>query len=332
MLLPLLSAAPGAIGLAGIACLAIGYHAGIDAGAIAAALAFAVGGFLFLRAPDPATGHRRHLVLAVLLFTVHAVALYTFGSNGRDAVLPIGLQGTLAITAALLCATIAVRQTLRDTRGESRRAGSSTEDPENTLEIDAAETRSQPALVLPPPAPVRGLLIAGIVTTAAFVLATVYWLEDEGPQAHMAAAAAGERLSRAAPALPAPQVEPAEAVQPESGTSEIVEAPPPAPVPQMPAITPSDARRECMAQIETARLFLQLARSTPTQAGYASATGAHIERILKARPVGPRPLERIADRMWEQREAPERDASWWSGQYARCEAARSGGTWYVVRG
>jgi hypothetical protein len=54
--------------------------------------------------------------------------------------------------------------------------------------------------------------------------------------------------------------------------------------------------------------------------------------VLQSKPVGPRTLARIAERMWERRDQPDRDAAWWSGQYARCEAARTAGSWYVVRG
>jgi hypothetical protein len=94
----------------------------------------------------------------------------------------------------------------------------------------------------------------------------------------------------------------------------------------------SAARRECMAQIESARLFLQLARQADNEAGYSLATEPQIDRMLQARPVGPRTLARIAERMWQQRDAPERSAEWWSSQFRRCEEARTSGSWYVVRG
>lgn len=94
----------------------------------------------------------------------------------------------------------------------------------------------------------------------------------------------------------------------------------------------SHARRECMAQVESAHLFLQLARQAENEAAYSLATEPQIQRLLKEKPVGPRTLARIAERMWEQRDAPDRDPSWWSRQYSRCEQARLGGNWYVVRG
>jgi hypothetical protein len=87
-----------------------------------------------------------------------------------------------------------------------------------------------------------------------------------------------------------------------------------------------------MAQIESARLFLQIARQTEDSAGYSLATEEQIARTLKTRPVGPRTLARIAERMWELRDAADRDPAWWSTQFARCEQARSSGSWYVVRG
>jgi len=130
-----------------------------------------------------------------------------------------------------------------------------------------------------------------------------------------------------------PETADAEAVAPL-----IEEPPPPSPPPptvQPPkdtGLAPSAARRECMAQIESARLFQQIARQASDREGYAAATAAQIERMLKARPVGPRTLSRIADRMWDARGVPERGAAWWSLQYSRCEEARISGTWYVVKG
>jgi hypothetical protein len=87
-----------------------------------------------------------------------------------------------------------------------------------------------------------------------------------------------------------------------------------------------------MAQIESARLFLQLARQASDHDGYAAAISGQMDRMLKSRPVGPRTLSRIADRMWETRGAPDREPAWWSSQYRRCEEARTAGSWYVVRG
>lgn len=322
-----LTAALGATGLAGVASLAIGYHAGAPAGLLAACVGAAVGAALALRAPDAASGMRRQLTVAMLLFAAHAIALYTFGVL-PDGPLPAGLQGTLAIAGLAACGFAAGRITPPLPRSPARTVRDS--DADDTVELQLAETRSLPAL--PKPAPLRGLMIGGVAAVALFVLATLYWLEGSKQPAALAAADASE-VTVAAAALPV-MPEPESVAPPPPDPAPVEETPPTASTASTgaPVITPSNARRECMAQIESARLFLQIARSSPSQVGYAEATATQIDRLLKARPVGPRTLSRIAERMWDLRDAPERDAAWWSGQYARCESARSSGSWYVVRG
>jgi hypothetical protein len=182
------------------------------------------------------------------------------------------------------------------------------------------------------------VLVAGVVGSALLVLAMLYWLGDAGTRDALGSAAAtevpeaasaatGSEQAGAGPMLDAASAPPAPEVPVTDPAASDAGPPPPTR-----AIAPSTARRECMAQIESARLFLQLARETQDPANYSQATEVQIARMLKARPVGPRTLTRIAERMWERREAPEREAAWWSSQYARCEAARSSGSWYVVRG
>jgi hypothetical protein len=94
----------------------------------------------------------------------------------------------------------------------------------------------------------------------------------------------------------------------------------------------SRARRECLAQVESAHLFLGLARQAKTPGGYARTTNPQIKHMLEGRPIDPRTLQHIALRMWERRDAPDRGPEWWSAQYARCEEARVAGASYVVRG
>lgn len=98
------------------------------------------------------------------------------------------------------------------------------------------------------------------------------------------------------------------------------------------ALDPSLARRECLAQVESAHLFLGIARQSPRPSAYAVNTNPHIKRMLQSRPIGARTLEQIAQGMWEHRDDPDRDRAWWATQFARCERARIAGAPYTVRG
>ncbi|MEO7773967.1 MAG: hypothetical protein ABIT36_12510 [Steroidobacteraceae bacterium] len=106
----------------------------------------------------------------------------------------------------------------------------------------------------------------------------------------------------------------------------------PNPAASAPALTPSQVRQECMAQVEAARLFLGLARVSSSRGDYEVRIRDDVERFRREKPVGPRTLTLIASAMWSRRERADPDASVWSREYTRCEQVRSGGTFYVVRG
>jgi hypothetical protein len=97
-------------------------------------------------------------------------------------------------------------------------------------------------------------------------------------------------------------------------------------------ISPSQVRQECMAQIEAARLFLALARTSDSRGDYEVKLSGEIERFRRERPVGPRTLTLIATAMWSRRAVPDPDAGVWSREYSQCERTRTSGTYYVVRG
>ncbi len=140
----------------------------------------------------------------------------------------------------------------------------------------------------------------------------MFWLgDDKHPDV------LGGAVARELPAPPDPveTADDAPAVETAaSGTASIEPAEPPVSASALPsnAVAPSAARRECMAQIESAHLFLQFARQSATPEQYAHATQAQIAQMLKAKPVGPRTLNRIAERMWDARQAEQRNAAWWA--------------------
>jgi len=97
-------------------------------------------------------------------------------------------------------------------------------------------------------------------------------------------------------------------------------------------ITPSLARRECLAQVESAHLFMGIARRASSPTAYTRLTNTEIKRLASERPIGPYTLQHIAQRMWDRRAEPERSPAWWTRQYARCAETRTDGGTYVVRG
>jgi hypothetical protein len=321
----ILHALPGSLGLAGLAFLAVGYYAGPVAGAAAALVGGLIGVGLTRNAAAPSDALQRHLNACSVLLGVHAASLYTFGSISDTTLLPVSLQAAIAVVGAAICAICAARIP------PPQPADKRNEDPDATLEIGATASHTVIVETQRTP-PLRGALIAAIALSAMLVLSALYWLGDIVPGDSVSTAAATERpadsptLLQEPPAAAEPELPPA--------AESIVEPAPEIPIvePAQSALALSAARRECMAQLETARLFLQIAREAPDPADYTLATEAQMERILKERPVGPRTLARIAERMWERRGEPEREPNWWATQYARCEAARSSGTWYVVRG
>jgi hypothetical protein len=172
--------------------------------------------------------------------------------------------------------------------------------------------------------PLRGIALVpvALVVLALPVLA-VYFTGRTAPAALATSPAPGVTRTAAAPVLP---------VTPQAVPALLAPLAPPSLTARLQAVDPSRARRECLAQIESAHLFLMLARKATRPSTYTSATRPEIEQLLKSNRVPPRTLEHIALRMWEQRDAPERGPAWWSSQYASCEAARLAGAGYVVRG
>lgn len=329
MLARLAVALPGAAVFAALGWLLGRFFSDPTGASVAALTCAAFGGAVTLLPATRRTTLRRLLLLAALLLGVLAASLYTFGERGGPAGWPAGLQLGLTTTAAiglafaaLILRPHAVPQAPHD-------------DPEITLEIVAIDPVAT-VVTVPPPHTPGGLLYAGVALTALLAFAALFWLRggsadavagvvtlQPNPAALGAASALSfDRPPSVAASAPSPDVVADDAARPPAT---------PRATPTTPLMA-SAARRECMAQIESARLFLQLARQADNEAGYSLATEPQIDRMLQARPVGPRTLARIAERMWQQRDAPERSAEWWSSQFTRCEEARTSGNWYVVRG
>jgi hypothetical protein len=174
-----------------------------------------------------------------------------------------------------------------------------------------------------PQPPLRASLVLGVLTAALFVLCAAW---PRGSNDARGETPAHLPLASAMPDRPdVPLATPA-AQEPVARTVSLTDDA------ATEGLAPSAARRECMAQIGSAHLFRQIASQSSDRSNYSRAASAQIRRMVKARPVGPRTLSRIAERMWEQRSTPDRGAAWWSTQFSRCEEARTGGTWYVVRG
>ena len=225
------------------------------------------------------------------------------------------------------------------------------DDPDLTTEL-AVTHDPQPTLQMPRlRAPTRGPMLAGVAVGVVLVLTKVYLISGARPghdaghggsQVANAASvlgmsASGSSAAFAVPVLAqpgaaaAPLAGPTPADVPSSGSAQ-TEVPEAAPATGPAPLGGSAARRECMAQIEAARLFLQLARQSESRTGYVIASESQISRFLKEKPVGPRTLEHIAERMWNARGEPDRAGAWWAAQFSKCESTRRGGAHYIVTG
>lgn len=296
------------------------------------------------------TGARafRQLLLAACLLGLHLAALYTLGDDGIAPLVSANAQLVLAGLGLAACAWFAARLPPPPDLGARVEHRSRFVDDDPTIEIDAAAAAEGTSPVTSPTPRLRHPFALGLLSAALLVAAAIFWLGDDAPADMMAVADARERSApaAAAPAMPplamasaavAGDDAPATAAADASDMGPAVEASAPDTLASGSAaagnaVAPSAARRECMAQIESAHLFLQSARQSTTQEQYDQATQAQIARMLTVKPVGPRTLNRIAERMWEAREAQQRSSAWWASQFSRCEAARSSGSWYVVRG
>jgi len=316
---------------------------GIVATAVTATLAVIASTVIAARGRESAY---RQSILAAILIALHIAALYTIGDDGKT-LLP-GANTQLLAAGLGLVACVGFARRLRAAAAMSephdRRSVLVEDDDDRTIELDPPKPAALPRVEPPPlqtipPPRLRSPLALGVVSTALFIVATLFWIGDDGRHDGLASNAEAREL-------PTPSSS-GDSVTSPTTVETATDAPEPAAlaIPELPAadtggttasgtnaLAPSAARRECMAQIESANLFLQIARQSADQTEYALATQGHITRMLKSRPVGPRTLGRIAERMWDLREAPERGSAWWASQFTRCEAARSGGSWYVVKG
>ena len=333
-----------------------GLRAAVLGGLVVAAASLAT---LALSHRTPAGSAYRQVILAAILIALHVAALYTVGDDGHT-VFPGAFSQLLAAAVGLVaCAGLArrLRATMAMSPVPERRTVLVEDDDDRTLELEPASplvvaepapaTRTPPPIDAVPRSPFRSPLTLGIVSTALFVVATLLWIGDDGRHEGLGGNAVAQELPSRPSAMPDAVISPP-ATSPMDASALPVSTSSAGAGPELPspadtgtptaaaggttALAPSAARRECMAQIESAHLFLQLARQAGDESQYALATQEQIARMLKDRPVGPKTLARIAERMWATRAAPERDAAWWASQFSRCEAARSGGSWYVVKG
>jgi hypothetical protein len=257
----------------------------------------------------PSPGIRPALTVVAILLSAHAGTL--IAAAPLDGMRYVELAA--AVLAAMACGATAAwlycaDSTRRDTVVD---AGEDITREIPVVESGAARSRASTSL--------RGIALVPLaLVVLALPVLGVYWSERT-----TASAVPASTPLPVASAIPTPVATPAVQV-----------ATPALQAPTAPVVSvdPSRARRECLAQIESAHLFLMLARKANRPSTYTSATRPEIEQLLKSNRVPPRTLEHIALRMWEQRDAPERGPAWWSSQYASCEAARLAGAGYVVRG
>jgi hypothetical protein len=254
------------------------------------------------------------LVLAALAVVFAAAAGSLLSSGTTSLTFFIGIA--LAVGAAMVCGGAAAVQVFRAQM--AARAPADTEE----LTIDLAD--GVPAASRASLKALRPLVsfVAACSVTLALAIVVAGWSD-----ARSVTPSALPMVAEAVAEQPVPVAVPEVTTQP-------VEAAPvavPATVLRAP-VNPSLARRECLAQIESAHLFLGLAREAKGAGAYTRLSNTQIKRYQAARPVDGLTLQRIALRMWEQRDAPDRDGRWWSSQYASCEQARVAGAAYTVRG
>lgn len=278
------------------------------------------------------------LALLTLVFTIIAGVQMAKGLGGGGG---HWLTGIEAIAAAMLCGSLVALKRLNRRAVREAEIRRREREPDCTVEM---EVRRVPARPVPisladrePPTwrPVITLTAAGLLGFA--VLLTVPPRADErAGVADSVATSTAEAHADQLDALDAGDVfgPPAPEAQPVSTPASAAGAP------QAPlstklvtrTVTPSLARRECLAQVESAHLFMTIARNSSSASIYTRLTNTEIKRIAAGRPVKPYTLQHIAQGMWDRRREPDRGAAWWSQQYARCEESRIDGGSYVVRG
>lgn len=255
-----------------------------------------------------------------------------------------------AIAAAMFCGSIVALQRLNQ-RTRSPRAAASQGDPvlDSTLEMEVCGETSRATSARPfersAPSwrPALALTVAGLLGFTALTM--VPPRAEQSPvasgNASAAASAGTDPLADAGLVTRAdahavvettlPEEAPAVAGAPVVATQQAA-SPPLSTKLVSRTVAPSLARRGCLAQVESAHLFMNIARQSASASVYARLTNMEIKRFAASRPVDPYTLQHIAQDVWERRQEPERGPSWWSRQYARCEEARIDGGAYVVRG
>ncbi|HEV7631727.1 MAG TPA: hypothetical protein VGO41_01980 [Steroidobacteraceae bacterium] len=97
------------------------------------------------------------------------------------------------------------------------------------------------------------------------------------------------------------------------------------------AVFGSAARRDCMAQVESAVLFQLMARDAKNRGTYNVAVNREIKRLLGRHAVRePRTLDLIAAQVWAERSRLSASPAWWTAQYRRCEERGLQGAQYLV--
>jgi hypothetical protein len=264
------------------------------------------------------------LALCTVVLAAWAGAVLSSGPLDGPALLRLGL----AICGAMACGVAAALNSYRDLE---RRGTGSTDNGDPTIEIGI------PGVPGAAPAPAYGPLkiLGGFIGAAGMLVAIaavgLLWSRASVPTEATSASPAelAADSSEPTPSQPtalqnasAVPIALATSIAPGHGAVRAV----------LRSVDASRARRECLAQVESAHLFLGLARQAESAGAYTRSTNPQIKRMLDGRPVDPRTLQHIALRMWEQRSAPDRGPQWWSAQYARCEQALMAGSSYVVRG
>jgi len=178
-----------------------------------------------------------------------------------------------------------------------------------------------------------------LMSAAAMVMAISWYGTSENPpsQPSQGPGATSPHFASttvaAASGLPAPAVAVAVEHEPASANSQTDPLPvmaQPIAASHLPAFG-SAARRDCMAQVESAVLFQLMARDAKTRGAYNVAVNREIKRLLGRHAVRePRTLDLIAAQVWAERSRISASPAWWTAQYRRCEERGLQGAQYLV--
>ena len=93
----------------------------------------------------------------------------------------------------------------------------------------------------------------------------------------------------------------------------------------------SRARRDCMAQVESAVLFQLMAKGAASRGAYNVAVNREIKRLAARHAVRePRMFDLIAAEIWAAKSQLSASRTWWTMQYQRCERSSLQGAQYLV--